>query len=422
MVPKTRSSGTIRKGHDVMEQVVRDLDDFTIDWELLHEMANTPNKNPGDKNGDIPSLATYAKEKDYYNLSDDDKFEVFLEAMVDDATMKDSAEGGDDESEEDEIIDSTTKKRKSKRVCKNTKTIESDIFDDSDFEPKQGSRRADGMRRDVASRCSSGSKKTTKAKYSLWWTRYVKYSRENDEREDKESTVCHYFHDSLNNRDFGVGSVWSIYACINSGMRTKYGMQMNKWCELRTMLVNITKYYIPKKSDIITKEQFKTLILLCFDPNNPSDLASIITISLMYCGLLRQSEVHEIRVEDVKVSKESDNIYVDFARPTKSRARGFGFMLPTFLTPYFKLYCSQLDRTGKHGKPLKTSQFLKNYNLRSKKRSQNMGKMKHFATLRKIELFLKLTPKSLTSQCWRRSAATELANSGISLLGLKRAG
>ena len=96
-------------------------------------------------------------------------------------------------------------------------------------------------------------------------------------------------------------------------------------------------------------------------------------------------------------------------------------MLPTFLTPYFNLYCSQLDRTGKHGKPFKTSQFLRNYNVRSKKRSQNMEKLKHSATLRKIELFLKLTPKSLTSHCWRRSAATELANYGISLLGLKRA-
>ena len=219
-----------------------------------------------------------------------------------------------------------------------------------------------------------------------------------------------------------MGSVWSIYACINSGMRTKYGKRMNKWYELRTMLVNITKYYVPKKSDIISKEQFKTLILLCFDPNDPTDLASIITISLMYCGLLRQSEVHEIRVQDVKVSKTCDNCYVDFARPSKSRARGFGFMLPTFLTPYFKLYCSQLDRSKKPGKPFGETQFLKNFNIRSKKRSQNMGPRKHTAVLRKIELFLGLTPNSMTCHCWRRSAATELANSGISLLGLKRAG
>ena len=51
-----------------------------------------------------------------------------------------------------------------------------------------------------------------------------------------------------------------------------------------------------------------------------------------------------------------------------------------------------------------------------------MGPRKHTAVLRKIELFLGLTPNSMTCHCWRRSAATELANSGISLLGLKRAG
>ena len=51
-----------------------------------------------------------------------------------------------------------------------------------------------------------------------------------------------------------------------------------------------------------------------------------------------------------------------------------------------------------------------------------MGKGRHAGILRRIESFLGLPPNSLTSHVWRRSAATELANSGISLLGLKRAG
>ena len=51
-----------------------------------------------------------------------------------------------------------------------------------------------------------------------------------------------------------------------------------------------------------------------------------------------------------------------------------------------------------------------------------MGKGTHAGILHRIEIFLKLPPNSLTSHVWRRSAATELANSGISLLGLKRAG
>ena len=51
-----------------------------------------------------------------------------------------------------------------------------------------------------------------------------------------------------------------------------------------------------------------------------------------------------------------------------------------------------------------------------------MGKDRVNKILRRIEDFLNLAPNSLTCHCFRRTAATILANSGISVLGLKRAG
>ena len=51
-----------------------------------------------------------------------------------------------------------------------------------------------------------------------------------------------------------------------------------------------------------------------------------------------------------------------------------------------------------------------------------MGKDCHGEMLRMVESFLGKPKKSLTSHCWRRSTATVLANSGISAIGLKRAG
>ena len=51
-----------------------------------------------------------------------------------------------------------------------------------------------------------------------------------------------------------------------------------------------------------------------------------------------------------------------------------------------------------------------------------MGRDKRKKILRQIETFLKLKPHSLTAHVYWRLGATELANSGISLISLKRAG
>ena len=51
-----------------------------------------------------------------------------------------------------------------------------------------------------------------------------------------------------------------------------------------------------------------------------------------------------------------------------------------------------------------------------------MGKNRLRHILRQIEILLGLEPNTLSAHVFRRTAATILANSGISLLGLKRAG
>lgn len=129
----------------------------------------------------------------------------------------------------------------------------------------------------------------------------------------KEVTACHFFHDKLDAKVFGVGSIWTVYACVNSGLQKKYDdVDMNSWKQLRKMLVNLTRYYVPKKSNIISKKDFKRIVQECFDSKDPMDLQAIVTISQMYCGLLRQNEVHKIMVKNVKVCTQSKNMYVDF--------------------------------------------------------------------------------------------------------------
>ena len=155
-----------------------------------------------------------------------------------------------------------------------------------------------------------------------------------------------------------------------------------------------------------------------FDPDDHEDLQGLITVSLMFFGLLRQSEVHTLKVKDITLVEDKRIVHVNFPNATKSRAHGLAFIILTHLYSHYEKYVKQLR--AKDRATLADSQFLKNH-IKNGLHYQNMGKDKHVWFLRKIEKFFGW-PRCLTTHCWRRSAATVLANSGISVIGLKRAG
>ena len=314
-------------------------------------------------------------------LSKEEQYEIFMEAMVD-----------DDIQEELKLLA---------------------------LEDAATTHRDDGLRKEVAELAHSGTKKKTRRVYRKHWNLYKKYTASCDGSPTTEINAMHFFVDMLAKKKFGIGSVWSIYACVNNGLQREYGVSANDMKELRKLLVNITKYYQPKRARIIKEEEIKQVFTEVFDPNDDFDLQAIISISLMFYGLLRQNEAHAIKVQDVTVVEEKRIIHVNFPNPTKSRARGFAFTIPTHLYDVYIKYIKQL-RAGSRAE-LADSQFLKNHTKKGL-RFQNMGKDKHGKFLKRIQEYFGWETKCLTTHSWRRSAATILANSGISVIGLKRAG
>ena len=113
---------------------------------------------------------------------------------------------------------------------------------------------------------------------------------------------------------------------------------------------------------------------------------------------------------------------MDFKDSIKSRARGFGFAAPPKTYDWFVTYISQIGKKKESKVPIGEKKFLKNYSFKGKKRYQNMGRDRISSILRRIETFLGLDPLTLTVHIFRRTSETFLADSDISLLGLKRAG
>ena len=128
-----------------------------------------------------------------------------------------------------------------------------------------------------------------------------------------------------------------------------------------------------------------------------------------------------ISIENVKMDDSNRRIHGEFTKRTKSRARGFGFTIPSLLYEPFKSYINEL-------RPKVTGEnFLKNWKASKKHpeggaRYQNMGKDQLTKMLDNICVFLSKPRDQVTGHVWRRSAATCLANSGMSLINLKRAG
>ena len=85
----------------------------------------------------------------------------------------------------------------------------------------------------------------------------------------------------------------------------------------------------------------------------------------------------------------------------------------------FEIYQGQISKKAvDSGK----KQYLKNWNVKGKTRIQNMGK-NAVNKLHGIACgILNKDPKPYTSHTWRRSAATNLADAGVSFLNLKRHG
>ena len=62
------------------------------------------------------------------------------------------------------------------------------------------------------------------------------------------------------------------------------------------------------------------MLRICFDPSVSDDLLAIVTIILMYSGVLRQSEVDAIEVKDVKIDRPAKSVAADFMHEIKFRS------------------------------------------------------------------------------------------------------
>jgi len=125
--------------------------------------------------------------------------------------------------------------------------------------------------------------------------------------------------------------------------------------------------------------------------------------------------VIKITIENVKINKDG-RVELRFEHKRKYMNPGFTFYVPEMYTPLFEKYMRELETIDKK------SRFLKNHLMLDLKRTQNTGYIKVSNMIKKACSILGLDPKGYTGHCMWRSAATNLADNGVSFVNLKRHG
>ena len=172
-----------------------------------------------------------------------------------------------------------------------------------------------------------------------------------------------------------------------------YDVYLNKNAQLRHFMKAVSKEYIPKKSEIITAANIKKLLTKKLSDNEPEELACKVYTSLVYFGLLRNSEAFKIQDTDITHNKQTKKLNVNFLYASKHRGKGFSFYIPKYMHKSFQLYKKQLENHGR---------FLRNWSPKSESRVQNMGINRPRSKFcRMIEEKLGLKAKCLTSHFWQ---------------------
>ena len=215
---------------------------------------------------------------------------------------------------------------------------------------------------------------------------------------------------------YAPSSLYVIYSCVNHWFINTYGFKLNGLLKLNRYLKAMTSTYVCKKSRVFSPEEMDRLLMCCQESNEHEMTLLGVGAALMYYGLLRISDVKKVKIEDVS-QDEKGRIVVKFVHARKRKNPGFTYLIPSLYKKLFLKYESELST-----ELTSSSTYLHRFTKKAKSRKAPLGQ-KYIANL--VTLACKVLgkdPFGYTGHAFRRSAATNLADAGVSFVNLKRHG
>lgn len=233
--------------------------------------------------------------------------------------------------------------------------------------------------------------------------------------EINETIIKAYF--TFINR-YQPSTLLSIYSILKKLLLLRKNLDITKYPSILDVLKNKLRNHKKKQALTFSTDQIDKF--LCEAPDDRYLVKKLVFLLGVFGGM-RRSELCALTFEDIQLL-DGDLKVIIRASKTDPAQIGFYFLAPSrdqsWKCPvfYYKKYLTQVTQP--------TGRFFRNFNATSKKiSSQPMGKNNISAVPLDIAKYLNLqNPKQYTGHTIRRTAATWLADQGVSLLDLKRFG
>ena len=268
----------------------------------------------------------------------------------------------------------------------------------------------------ILDKMQNGRVKKMYERYQNLWHDYIKKERVSVGQEYNDVKLVGFFQQI--SKKYAPSTLWVIYSCLNSYFINMKGVNLKALPRLTKFLKNVTHTYVSKKSKVFSPKQIHQVLSYCQDSLDPKDTLMGVTVSLMYYGLLRCVDVLNLKCSDVEMTV-SDRVEVSFNHARKRKNDGFTFYIPKIYSKLYIRYFKELRQSGTK----RDTRFLKNYNTKAKTRTINTGKTMVSGFIQNMCMICGISnSEGYTTHALRRSAATNLADAGVSLVNLKRHG
>ena len=217
-------------------------------------------------------------------------------------------------------------------------------------------------------------------------------------------------------KEYAPSTLYVMYSCINHYFISNFGYKLNKMLRLQRYLKHNTSTYVCKKSKVFTSEQIDQILKHSSESHDPKEILTGVGISLMYYGLLRVCDSLKIQKKDVS-HQSNGRVVIKFEHARKRRNAGFTYHVPSLYSDLFKKYENQLPKYM-----TEEDLYLRVWIKKDQERSKIVKKWTTERFVVRACSILGIDSTGYTSHCFRRSAATNLADAGVSFINLKRHG
>ncbi|CAD6203296.1 GSCOCG00009745001-RA-CDS, partial [Cotesia congregata] len=220
----------------------------------------------------------------------------------------------------------------------------------------------------------------SKVQYNMCYQEFLFWQRKKKTDSFNENVLLVYFHELL--KTLKPPTMWSRWSMLRTTINLRNGIDINNYHNLKVFIKNCAKGCHSKKARVLTLSQ--------------------VILTFRVLGALRTSEICNLNIQDIEDTGSQMIVTINDNKNCYPR----NFVIGKEYYGHVKKYIS-----------------LRPNDFDSRRKRQIIGKNKISEVPRKVAEYLELEhPEAYTGHCFRRTAATLLANSGANLTAVKQLG